>query len=152
MTGTEFQQARQRAGLSYRRAADRLGVSVGAVQHWERSERVPEQAERIRDLVMTASELEAVMETIGRLTTVCERVLGKPVAPGLRQQLTTQPLVGIGALMRLVMTPAQADRRAKHDERITELMTLIPTDLPRQVPLAAQGAYELGYYHERGGA
>jgi transcriptional regulator with XRE-family HTH domain len=41
--GGKVKQLREEAGLSIREAADLVGMSPGAIQYWEREDRVPEE-------------------------------------------------------------------------------------------------------------
>lgn len=151
MTGAEFSEARRQARLSYRRLAGALGVSVGALQHWETLDQVPDgMAGRIRALGYTPDQLTGIAEAVGRLTAIAERVLGRPVTPAVRRALAGQPLHGIALLMRQVMAQPPA-RREPYNRRIGAIMERIPATLPDVSTLAQQTAYELGYWHERSG-
>lgn len=149
MTGAEFAAARRESRLSYRRLADALGVSVGALRHWETLDHVPEHVAReVLAIACTPEQLTEIAEAIGRLTAVCEHVLGRTVRPALRQTLASKPLHGIALLMRQVMAQP-ASRREPYSRRISAIMGRIPPTLPDVNTLAQQTAYELGYWHER---
>jgi DNA-binding XRE family transcriptional regulator len=142
VTGAEFKQARLRAGLSYRRAAALLGVSLRTIQLWEERATVPDRATAIEHI----GEESDIPYVMGRIAALVERAIGYQLPRTAWLYASVNPQVGLGTLMRLYHRPG-VDRSGTED-RVMDLMQLLPAELP--AVRAGDGRFALGYYQEKG--
>lgn len=140
MTGDEFKAARIAAGLSYRQAAQKLGVTLRAVQLWEMkgAEPVPSRAEAI---TTESAESGRVAYIIGRIAYQVEQATGRSLSQAVRKKAAT----GAGLAELLAAYHASGVER----ERVTELMAQLPASITTAP--ADSVSFELGYYHEKAG-
>lgn len=152
MTGDEFRIARNDAGITIREAADRIGASTRTIQAWERKGDAP-LPPRVAGVFEGEPELDADWANyiVGKIMCNVERDAGA-LKDDLNTLLTRRPFPdGFAALMQWHFRPG-----VKHssvvDERIGELMNLLPGDKPEQARMRAFDASPslwLGYWHER---
>lgn len=144
MTGNEFRAARIAAGLSYRQAALKLGVSTRTVQLWEMkgADVVPVRGEAISADV---SQGAAIAYVIGRIAAVVESATGKPLPLAMRKAASS----GAGLAALLGAYHAQGVDRRATEGRVAELMAQLPATIA--VGPADAVSFELGFYHEKAG-
>lgn len=145
MTGTEFRRARTAAGLSHRKAAETLGVSLSTIQRWEADDApIPSAAaEQIASLAAKqAGDPSVTAYILGRLYAVIESVLGLHEAA--YRSASQQPGIAYGPL--LAKLAGSGDVAAEVDQLVGQIAAF-----PRLLNMPEQGAWALGYYHRRAG-
>lgn len=148
-TGAEFRQARLDRGIPYRHAATVLGVSLSTVQRWEQADTVSDDAvATLRDWGPENGTLSHVGYQIGRLMRIAESM---SLHPEINPGLTTvgSPLERVGKATAILHLPKNAEARERWDDTITEIMRLIPQQLPEAMLNEMEGSYWIGYYHQR---
>jgi transcriptional regulator with XRE-family HTH domain len=147
VTGGEFREARIAAGLSYRQAAAYLGVSLRTIQLWETRDTVPDRATAITNATQVPGSASTIMYQLGRLVAVVEHATGKPVPLTTQRYMEGNPRIGLGMLLSLYHRLPHDART--HDDRIMEIVDVVPPDLPSATSAEERGSFQLGYYHER---
>lgn len=149
MTGEEFKAARIRAGLSYRLAAEALGVSLSTVQRYEQSEEVPVAASgHIRSVLERRQEPDAVASALGHLFALLEVAHGRPLPQSAWITVQAKPALAVNQAISLVRSKRPAQYRELEDA-ITATMAAIPA-FPAQLTEEGMATFWLGFYHEKG--
>lgn len=142
MTGAEFKVARIAAGLSYRLAAEALGVALSTIQRWEAAEEVPAAASAALAALTTASRPPDTAYVLGRVVCALERRYGRSFPNGIWTTIEARPALGLAQALRLTGAP-------RRDPAIGELLALLPPELPERGTAVFMAAFWIGYWHQR---
>lgn len=134
MSGDEFRAARLAAGLSYRNAARRLGVSPSTIYRWE-------QDGTPSDITFGASARNPTGYALGQLLAVAEHALGRRLPERLYQPTSVARMISDTATY-ILGKPAIQDLAGQISLRINA------ADLLEPWSPEIESAMWLGYYHQ----
>lgn len=148
-TGSELRAVRVTRGLTYRRAAALLGVSLSTLQRWEQADTISGDAvERLRNAGYQDVTSKGATYQVGRIVAIAEAM---SAWERTRPDLTTvgTPAERLANAIHMIRQPANHELYETVEPTLTQIMRRIPPELPPQMTPELESAYWLGYYHQR---
>lgn len=153
-SGQDLRRLRDELGHSQVTAAQLLGISRATIQRWERlpnGELADRYLEELRAAAAANDGPWKVPYDLGRAYAVFGRIIGAGnLPPAVLAHIPSDALAGLGVLVRLAVTPANAARHHEMSGDLEGILRHVPVEAPRRLNTEDEGRFWLGYYHQRG--